>query len=622
MEKKNQNKSRYISGLNGLRSIAVIGVIFYHLFPNQIRGGYLGVAVFYVISGYLITDHLRQEWQSTNKINFKEFYLRRLKRLYPALLAVLVVSSAYITLFQRNLLTNLRGIVFSSLTYTNNWWQIRHGLSYFDRFNNESPFTHLWSLGVEGQNYLLWPIVFFLLMMFVKKKKHIIQFLFAATLISALFMGFLYTPGSDPSRVYYGTDTRLFSLWLGNLLAFIWPSTHLRKDIPLKAKHLLNLFGGVALLLLGVAFLYLDARYRFVYYGGMYLISFVIVVLVAVIAHPGASWDKWLTNPVFTYLGQRSYSLYLWQFPVMIFYEAKVKNINKNLWLHTLIELILIFGISELSYRLAEQKGKKINWHALKMAGKSWFTKPTLTLATLKKAASLFVILSALVGIVFSKTESTTAEQQAFQERLAESQKLAEQSKNQGNTNDAEKDTTKEESKKPESVTPVQLTEKQILAGQTLSITAIGDSVMLGATAHLQEVFPKMIIDAKVGRQIYDGAEVAKELIKENLIGETVLIGLGTNGAGSESDFDQLMAELGDRPVYLMNVHIPNKRWEGDINQLLEKIANKYKNVTLINWYEVSQGQTAWFEEDQVHPNETGLIDYTNLIAQTILAKP
>ena len=173
------------------------------------------------------------------------------------------------------------------------------------------------------------------------------------------------------------------------MLAFIWPSTHLRKDIPLKAKHLLNLFGGVALLLLGVAFLYLDARYRFVYYGGMYLISFVIVVLVAVIAHPGASWDKWLTNPVFTYLGQRSYSLYLWQFPVMIFYEAKVKNINKNLWLHTLIELILIFGISELSYRLAEQKGKKINWHALKMAGKSWFTKPTLTLATLKKAASL-----------------------------------------------------------------------------------------------------------------------------------------------------------------------------------------------------------------------------------------
>ena len=622
MEKTKQNKNRYISGLNGLRSMAVIGVIFYHLFPSQMRGGYLGVAVFYIISGYLITDHLRQEWQSTQKINLKDFYLRRLKRLYPALLAVLVISTAYITLFQRNLLVNLRGIVFSSLTYTNNWWQIERGLSYFDRFTNESPFTHLWSLAVEGQNYLIWPLVFLGLMKFVKKKKRINQFLLLATLISAVLMGLLFTPGSDPSRVYYGTDTRLFSLWLGNLLAFIWPSTHLRKDIPDKAKKLLNLFGGVALLILGLAFFYFDARYSFIYYGGMYLISLVAMLFVAVIAHPGASWNKWLTNPVFTYLGQRSYSLYLWQFPVMIFYEAKVKNINQNLWLHTVVELLLIFGLSELSYRLVEQPGKKISWHALKNNWQSWLVKPALNLSTLKKASILLVLLVSFIGLGTAKTQKTSAEQQAFQDRLSKSQKLAEQSKVKETTSSEAQEVALDASKKQVAKMGSQLTEKQILAGQKLSITAIGDSVMLGATAHLQEVFPKMIIDATVGRQIYDSAATAKKLKKENLLSDTVLIGLGTNGVGTEADFDQLMTELGDRSVYLINVHVPTKRWESEINQLLAKVANKYKNVTLIDWYQLSQDQTSWFEEDQVHPNETGLVDYTNLIAQTILTNP
>lgn len=622
MEKMKQNKNRYISGLNGLRSIAVIGVIFYHLFPSQIRGGYLGVTVFYVISGYLITDHLRKEWQSTQKINLKDFYLRRLKRLYPALLTVLVVSTAYITLFQRNLLVNLRGIVLSSLTYTNNWWQIGHGLSYFDRFTNESPFTHLWSLAVEGQNYLIWPIVFLGLMKFVKNKKGIVRSLFIATLLSAVLMGLLFTPGSDPSRVYYGTDTRLFSLWLGNLLAFVWPSMHLRKEIPNQAKRLLNLFGGIALLIIGLAFFSLDARYSFVYYGGMYLISLVVMLFVAVIAHPGASWNNWLTNPVFTYLGQRSYSLYLWQFPIMIFYEAKVKNINQNLWLHTIIELLLIFGLSELSYRLVEQPGKKISWHVVKNTWKSWLVKPAPNLPTVKRAAVLFVVLVALIGLGTAKTQKTSAEQQAFQDRLTESQKLAEKSKIQETTGSTAQAAASDATQNQESKMRSQLTEKQRLAGQKLAITAIGDSVMLGATSHLQEVFPKMVIDATVGRQIYDSAATAKELKKENLLSDTVLIGLGTNGVGSETDFDQLMTELGNRSVYLINVHVPTKRWESEINQLLAKVANKYPNVTLIDWYQLSQGQTSWFEEDQVHPNETGLVDYTNLIAQTILTNP
>ncbi len=163
------------------------------------KGGYLGVPIFFVVSGYLITDLLRQEWEQNGKINIWQFYVRRMKRLYPALVFMLVTASAYITLFQRGLLNNLRGVVVSSLLYVNNWWQINNGLSYFDRFANESPFTHIWSLAVEGQNYLVWPILFVLLMVFVRKRKWIFYTVLGTSFLSAILMMILYTPGGDPT---------------------------------------------------------------------------------------------------------------------------------------------------------------------------------------------------------------------------------------------------------------------------------------------------------------------------------------------------------------------------------------------------------------------------------------
>ena len=258
---KRLKHSRYITGFDGIRSLAVIGVILYHLLPTQMRGGYLGVPVFFVVSGYLITDLLLQEWKQTGRIEIKQFYYRRMKRLYPALVTMLVGASAYITLFQRNLLNNLRGNVISSLFYVNNWWQINHGMSYFDRFSGESPFTHIWSLAVETQNYIFWPIIFVLLMKLVKNKGKVFLGIVAAALVSAILMAVLYVPGQDPTRVYYGTDTRLFSILLGGALAFIWPSTRLKPQIPSQAKRILNGIGLGSLLFLVI--LYLLWRYVF-----------------------------------------------------------------------------------------------------------------------------------------------------------------------------------------------------------------------------------------------------------------------------------------------------------------------------------------------------------------------
>ncbi|OTN77597.1 hypothetical protein A5886_002697 [Enterococcus sp. 8G7_MSG3316] len=623
---KRLNTSRYITGFDGIRTLAVIGVILYHLLPTQMRGGYLGVPVFFVVSGYLITDLLRQEWDQNGKIKIIDFYVRRMKRLYPGMAVMLVLAAAYITLFQRNLLNNLRGVVVSSLLYYNNWWQINHGLSYFDRFGNESPFTHLWSLAVEGQNYLIWPLVFVLLMKIGKKRSRVFNIVAGITILSGILFAVLYTPGADPTRVYYGTDTRLFSVWMGSALAFIWPTTHLKKDIPAKAKRILDLSGLVSLIGLISAFFLLDDHLTFVYYGGMFVISILATVLVAVTAHPGASLNRLLSNPLFSYIGKRSYGIYLYQFPVMIFYEAKVGNIGENVLLHTVIELFLILLFSELSYRFIENPLRKFNYRYTISTIRGWFSKPLFSWKKPWVLPGTLITVVALVGIVSAPTNYVDAEQQQLKDTIAANKKAAEET--QKNATDAATESSTDSSDgsnateaEQDIMTKYDLTETQVKQAESLDITAFGDSVMLDATTDLQELFPQAVVDGDVGRQLYASPDLIKSLKDQGLLRDTVLVGLGTNGSFTEAQFDSFMSEIGDRDVYWINVRVPTQRWQNEVNRMLERMAEKYDNMTLIDWYDLSNSQESWFYEDRVHPNPDGMVEYVKLVAQTILAQ-
>ncbi|MDT2974805.1 acyltransferase family protein [Enterococcus casseliflavus] len=627
---KRLSTSRYITGFDGIRTLAVIGVILYHLLPTQMRGGYLGVPVFFVVSGYLITDLLRQEWDQNGKIKVMDFYVRRMKRLYPGMVVMLVLAAAYITLFQRNLLNNLRGVVVSSLLYYNNWWQINHGLSYFDRFGNESPFTHLWSLAVEGQNYLIWPLIFILLMKIGKKRSRVFNVVAGITVLSGILFAVLYTPGADPTRVYYGTDTRLFSVWMGSALAFIWPTTHLKKNIPVKAKRILDLSGVVSLIGLIAAFFLLDDHLTFVYYGGMFMISLLATVLVAVTAHPGASLNRLLTNPLFSYIGKRSYGIYLYQFPVMIFYEAKVGNIGENVLLHTLIELFLILLFSELSYRFIENPLRKFRYKNTIPTVRGWFTKPIFSWKKPWVVPGTVVALVALVGIISAPTNYVDAQQQQLKDTIAVNKKAAEETQKNANGEASESSTDSSTDSSDSSaateaeqdvMTKYDLSESQVKKAESLEITAFGDSVMLDATSDLQELFPQAIVDGDVGRQLYASPDLIKSLKDQGLLRDTVLVGLGTNGSFTEAQFDSFMSEIGDRNVYWINVRVPTQRWQNEVNRMLEKMAEKYDNMTLIDWYDLSNSQESWFYEDRVHPNPDGMVEYVKLVAQTILAE-
>ena len=234
-----KKNSRYMVGLDSLRGLAILGVILYHINFNWMPGGFLGVTVFFVLSGYLITDILAIEWKNNKRIDLKKFWLSRARRLLPGMLIMLIVTLAWITIFHSSLLVKMRGDSLAALLYFSNWWYIYHKLCYFDSFSQLSPLNHFWSLAVEEQFYVVWPFVISLGFYYIKKQSRMILFICLGAIASALAMAILYEPGTDPSRIYYGTDTRAFSLLIGAALALIWPAVGLR--VKLLRKHVLFL---------------------------------------------------------------------------------------------------------------------------------------------------------------------------------------------------------------------------------------------------------------------------------------------------------------------------------------------------------------------------------------------
>ncbi|WDF81615.1 acyltransferase family protein [Lacticaseibacillus pabuli] len=636
-----KKKRRYITGFDGLRTIGVLGVILYHLRPDLFRGGYLGVPIFMVVSGYLITDGLLREFDLNGKIDFKGFYIRRIKRLYPGLVAMLFGTAAYITFFARDLLHNLHWIVLTNLTYVYNWWQIANGQSYFARYaNGESPFTHLWTLSIEGQFYWVWPLVVLLLLRaFQKRRGTSFNLIFLLAIISAVVMTLLYQPTAgkafDPSRLYYGTDTRAFSILLGAALAFVWPSGRLAAKIRRSDVILLDVVGTVSFLAMIAMVMFMTDQSAWLYRGGMFVFSVFVTLLVAVVAHPGAHLNRVLSNPVFTWIGRRSYGIYLYQFPVMIFFESRMQDIADHVVLYPVIEVLIILALTEISYRLIEQPMAHFDYSNLGgfFGGTLW--KPKNFLVTL---ASLLIIGAGAMGIAeapgvktdaadhsalakqLTETSSQKAEKKkklaALKSSIAESKRQNKQgsASSKAAESEAEKHPVNQEFEK------YGLTQVELQKAQTIGITAIGDSVMKDGEPILQKIFPKAYIDAAVSRQMVDGLKLMHTYANQNALAGTILVGLGTNGPVTPQQLDELMHIAGpQRSVYWINVRVPTKQWQNDVNRTLNGAAKKYKNLHVIDWYDYANAHNDWFYADRVHPNTVGNPHYGAYIAKQII---
>lgn len=310
--------SRYMPGLDGLRALALIGVMGYHWNFGFAGGGFLGVSLFFVLSGYLITNILASQWHHQRRIDLKDFWIRRFRRLLPAMLLMLFILVVWVTLFDRSRLATLRGEVLGAVMYISNWQFIFQQQSYFESFGPPSPLGHFWSLAVEEQFYLLWPLIMLAGLKLFPRRGQLFAFIAAGAAVSALVMAVIYQPGSDPSRVYYGTDTRAFGLLIGAGLAIVWPSWKLSSHVPIAVRRRLNITGAAALLIILFMMWQVDRYDPFLYRGGMLLFSMAAAVLVAVLAHPAASISRLLSWKPLLWVGVRSYGIYLWHYPVMI----------------------------------------------------------------------------------------------------------------------------------------------------------------------------------------------------------------------------------------------------------------------------------------------------------------
>jgi peptidoglycan/LPS O-acetylase OafA/YrhL len=344
---------RYMPGLDGLRALAVLAVIAYHLELGWAQGGLLGVGVFFTLSGYLITDLLLGQQDAVGHLRLGDFWLRRARRLLPALFLMLAVVVAWVTLFDRSQLPVLRGYVAAAAVYMSNWWNIFRHASYFSRFGPPPPLDHLWSLAVEEQFYLVWPFLLWLGLRYARGRYRLTGLTLAAAALSAIVMALLYQPGVDPTRVYEGTDTRAFGLLVGAALAMVWPSRRLRADLTLRRRLLLDGAGVVGLVVIALLIWQTNQYSPFLYRGGIVLLSVATVSVVAALAHPASWLGPALGWAPLRWLGVRSYGIYLWHFPIIVLTTPTVQR-SVNLPLEVL-QVGATIVVAALSWRFVEE---------------------------------------------------------------------------------------------------------------------------------------------------------------------------------------------------------------------------------------------------------------------------
>ena len=648
----------YSPGLDGLRAFAVIAVLLYHAELAWIPGGFLGVEVFFVISGYLITALLLAEWRQRGRIDLKTFWLRRARRLLPALYVLLVVTLAFSVVFLPGEVAGLRGDVLAAFGYVTNWYLIFGQESYFEAVGRPSLLQHLWSLAVEEQFYLIWPPILALGLLIgatrLRRRRVLMLALFGA-LASAVAMALLYAPGVDPSRIYYGTDTRATGLLCGAVLAFLWPPGEQYR--PLEASHrrlkfagrgrfrrrwgwtaplLLDILGFAALGGLLWFCLHLGEFQPFLYMGGFALVGLATTATIMAVVHPytliGA---RLLGSAPLRWIGVRSYGIYLWHWPVFMVTRPGLDVPFDGLPLLAL-RLAATVILADLSYRYIEtpiRRGALSRaWRTLREA-----RGPLRRRLRLQWAGALVPILAscALLGVAVAEAEPPenpsylasmksihTVEQTHHTASTAGIQnpnKVRPTPEQEASENAPDNGLGVEEEIREAMKTEEGKTWDSGRAGPsefTGSVSAIGDSVMLGAVRGLQkEIYGLTVIDAEVGLQVNAATDTLRYRRASGQLGEVVIVHLGNNGAFTKGQFDKIMRILsGVDRVLFVNVTVP-RTWEEPNNEVIAEGVERYPTAVLVDWHSASADRPEIFYSDGYHLRRGGERLYADLIS-------
>ena len=608
MEKKIQKKRKYIKEIDGLRALAVIMVLAYHLKMPFAKSGLLGVTVFFVISGYLITGILINEIEESGGVDLKNFWLRRIRRLLPAVLSMAVVMIFVSAVVNRVVFTKGCNDLLSAVFGYNNWWQIFRKVSYFENAGAPSPFTHCWSLAIETQFYLIYPILLILLSKARNRGKVFAAVTAVLAMISVVLMGVLYSPDGDPSRVYYGTDTRAFSLLIGALAA-IQKEYHIIK-VKLRGK-LWAVIGSISVLILIGMMMLISSYSSFLYYGGQAIVSVLAAFVVYAVTVSRSLLNIILGSSILKWVGDRSYSIYLWHYPIIVLMSGG----KRAAWWIVILEVVLSVGFAELSYRFIETPvrhgiiGEYIGIiNSRPHNRRERHRQIQVARRSLKAMAAVLatgLALSLCIAFVPKKTTLDTVakrEKKATEVTKLTNQKLKEQ---------------KAKAKKTAKTSKSAMTDEELL--KNVQMLLIGDSITVDVTDYFYKVLPNSISDTKIGRSTLTGVKVFDEYqTQKKWDGDGVIFALGTNGPMYDT-LGRIRQKVGDKPLFLTTVHAPKEDFESSNNEEIRKFVKEHEHTYLIDWYTASADHPEYFDQDDTHLLPKGAEAYAQCIKDAVL---
>ena len=601
----NEVKKRSI-GIDIIKAISLISVIIYHLY--EYKGTYIGVVLFFVISGYLITEVLYERDDS-----YFKFIKRRYIKIFPPLIAVLTLS--YLAFYYFYGFINIK-LIFNSLSSLfglSNIYQIYSGMSYFERSGDLFPLLHTWSLSIEIQFYVIFPFLIYLFKKMKLNVKFIAAIIIILSLISGSIMIYKEYMNYDISAIYYGTDTRIFSILIGSAFYFLFKNKKLN---PKRANILSYVFLGIIV----VITLSVDYSSKSNYYGFLYLISILGGFITVTSLKTGFLDFKGPIAKPLSKLGEHSYVYYLWQYPIMIYSLEYFKWSDIDYNYTVILQIIILIILSEISYKfLIESRQGSI----------------------ILRRIFLVIYVAILVFLPIS-TESNSEE---VQNRANE----IDNNLGTNNFNNTAHDNTKKEykidnidyiaekllkeialfkeqqdkkieKKVDETVEKEEDKDKVDNSIEAEDYTFIGDSVMKMGEPYIKEIFKDANIDAKVSRQFTDLPKVLEALKDSKKLKNIVVIHLGTNGVINKESFESSMKLLEGKTVYLMNTVVP-KPWEKSVNKSLEEWSADYSNITIIDWHKYAKGETKLFYKDATHPKPEGAKKYAEFILESIKEK-
>ena len=607
------NKSKYLPSIDSLRALAVLAVIIYHVDVNYLPGGFLGVDLFFVLSGYLISSLIIKEYRKTGSLNLYNFYIRRARRLLPAVYFMITVGLVVMVLFNEVLLRKSHLDAIFGYIYSSNWWYIFHKLDYFDSFGAQSPFKHLWSLAIEEQFYMIFPLLFLLVNRKKKSKdgtyklnKNFLYVVLGLILVS-LIAHILLFDINNISRIYFGTDTRAFSLLVGVVGAILYPMERLHAKVTPQQNMLYSVVSLVSIATLITVMIYTSEYNTLLYRGGFLLVAILGLIVIISSGKQHTLMSRLLSFKPVVFIGKISYSLYLWHFPVLVLTTPVSEIGNPNI-IFVILRVVLTFVLATASYMFVETPIRKLGFkNYINVIFKKLKKRP-------RKSRKVYAGVFGLVSILFIMGifgKSVPFISTAFVKEMEANKET--QFVNNGNN----KDNNQEKSSDSNKDNKDNKEDKKNSDKKYSSVLVMGDSLTVDIGEKFQELYPGAVIDGKIGRQLYVAVEEAKSYSKYNNENSAIIFQLGTNGPFTESQIEELVKEFDKADIYFVNIKVP-RAWEKTVNTALKETQEKYSNVKLIDWYSVANSTKDLFEPDRVHLNQEGIAEMVTLIEKNL----